>query len=113
MSKIELEPSKGTHRRRVHAAIENARRGEVDGAGDVAARWLAGVAGFGDRDGARTLALLSDESRRVRGVALVVAPLACDDLQATEALRVAWSIRGERRLLRRMARRGRTVAIDA
>lgn len=79
----------------------------------VAGRWLSGVAVFADRDGARALELVQDESRRVRGVAICVAPLACDDTQATEALRVAWEVRGERRLLRRMARHGRTAAIDA
>lgn len=101
--------STGTHRARVQAAI----RGGGDEHGDAAARWLAGVAGFGDRDGARTLRLLGDPSRRVRGVAMSVAPLACSDAQATEALRIAWQVRGERRLLRRMAIARRTPAIDA
>jgi len=104
-----FEPASGTHRHRVHAAIaDGPPKGD-----DVAARWLAGVAAFGDRDGARVLTLLRDDSRRVRGIAICAAPLACDDAQATEALRIAWSVRGERRLLRRMARHHRTAAIDA
>lgn len=78
----------------------------------MAGRWLSGMAAFADRDGERTLALLRDSSRRVRGIALCAAPLACDDDQAAEALRIAWSVRGERRLLRRMARHARTQAID-
>jgi cellulose synthase operon protein C len=113
MTKVRFEPSPGTHRHRVQGAIARARRGAIDEPSDVAGRRLAGAATFGDRDGARALQLIGDDSRRVRGVALVVAPLACDDDQATAALRVAWSIRGERPLLRRMARRGRTAAIDA
>ena len=116
-----IEVSPGTHRHRVHEALDQARRqarrqaprDDTPTGGDVAARWLSGVAGFADRDGARILALLGDASRRVRGVAMRVAPLACNDDQATEALRIAWSLRGERRLLRRMARRERTAAIDA
>jgi hypothetical protein len=120
MIKVRFAPAEGTHRRRVQSAIDGARSAAVGAkadvaapAADVAARWLSGVATFGDRDGARALRLVGDESRRVRGIAFCVAPLACDDEQALEALRVAWSVRGERRLLRRMSRHGRTAAIDA
>ncbi len=101
-------PAPGTHRARVHAALDGAA---VDG-GHVAARWLSGVALFRSRNGAHALKLLADESRRVRGIAMCAAPLACDDAQATEALHVAWQVRRERRLLRRMARQRRTRAID-
>lgn len=105
-----------THRGRVERAIELGRARDKAvaqmAAGTTAERWLAAVAGFGDRDGARTLALLGDASRRVRGMATVLAPLACDDDQAVAALETAWSMRRERPLLRRMARRGRTAAID-
>ncbi|MEO8699611.1 MAG: hypothetical protein ABI867_06185, partial [Kofleriaceae bacterium] len=106
---MKFEPAPATHRRRVRDAIAK----PPATLGDVAGRYLAGVATFGDRDGTRALALLGDDSRRVRGIAFCVAPLACDDAQATEALRVAWSVRGERRLLRRMNRHGRTASIDA
>lgn len=105
------------HRGRVQRAIALARGGDraaiaalVDG--DAASRYLAAAAGFGDRDGGRTLALLEDPSRRVRGLATVLAPLACDDDQAVAALTAAWAMRGERRLLRRMAANRRTAAID-
>jgi cellulose synthase operon protein C len=113
MTRVRFDPTTGTHRHRVQGAIERARRGGLLHDTGVAGRWISGVAAFGDRDGARALALVADESRRVRGIAFCVAPLACDDAQATEALRRAWEVRGERRLLRRMAARGRTAAIDA
>jgi hypothetical protein len=122
MTRVRFPPAPKTHRDRVERAVE--RRGlslvgrvkqAVKGgvtALPVDERWLAGVAAYSDRDGARVVALLSDESRRVRGVALGVAPHACDDAQATAALEAAWGLRGERRLLRRMSRHGRTAAID-
>ncbi|HKE18594.1 MAG TPA: hypothetical protein VKB80_27140, partial [Kofleriaceae bacterium] len=120
MTKVRFAPARGTHRHRVQQAIERARgagggRG-ASGAGGgegVAARWLDGAAVFGDLDGGRALALLGDDSRRVRGIAICVAPLACDDAQAARALEVAWSVRGERSLLRRMRRHRRSAAIDA
>ncbi|HEU0036360.1 MAG TPA: hypothetical protein VFQ53_37365 [Kofleriaceae bacterium] len=108
---VRFAPKPGTHRHRVQLAIRPT--GPKPVADDTAGRWLAGVGLFGTRDGASALALLRDESRRVRGVALCTAPLACDDAQATEALTTAWSVRGERRLLRRMNRQGRKPAIDA
>lgn len=107
MSKVRFAPVSGTHRARVRAALE----GPSDGA-SAAARYLSGFACFRDRDGARALRLLGDDSRRVRGLAIVVAPLCCDDDQALEALRLAWSIRGERGLLRRMSRYGRHAPVD-
>ena len=122
MTRVRFAPSARTHRHRVQRAVGRLASESPSGAAGAPAalaglsvdgRWLAGVAAFGDRDGARALALIGDESRRVRGVALSVAALACDDAQATEALRVAWSVRGERRLLRRMCKHGRTAAIDA
>lgn len=110
MTKVRFAATAGTHRHRVHQALA-APDDAAPGAG-VAARWSSGIAAFRDRDGGRALALLRDDSRRVRGIAISVAPLACDDAQATEALRIAWAVRGERRLLRRMNRHGRTAAID-
>lgn len=104
------------HRQRVAQVIAQARAGDPAvaalEAGDGAARWLATAATFGDGDGARALRRLEDPSRRVRGLAAVVAPLACDDDQAVAALRRAWAVRGERRLLRRMKAQGRAAAID-
>ncbi|MBI2392016.1 MAG: hypothetical protein HYV09_20660 [Deltaproteobacteria bacterium] len=104
---VRFAPTPGTHRHRVHLALSGTTSEE-----SVAGRFLAGYACFSDRDGARVLRMLSDDSRRVRGIAMVVAPLACDDEQACEALHVAWSLRGERALLRRMRRRGRSAPID-
>ena len=109
MTRVRFDPTADTHAHRVLSAIA----GAAPAGDDVAARWLSGVSAFRDRDGARAMRLLRDDSRRVRGIAIAVAPLACDDAQATEALRAAWSVRGERRLLRRMARHGRVAAIDA
>ena len=112
-----ISPRANTHRGRVTRAIELGRRGDRAAiaalvAGGAADRWQAAAAAFGDRDGARVLGLLGDASRRVRGLATVVAPLACDDDQAVRALHAAWACRRERRLLRRMAVAGRVVAID-
>jgi len=122
VSKVRFAPAAGTHRQRVHHAIGPVAGGAPPALAAaspstpgeaVAARWLTGVAAFGDHDGARVVELIGDDSRRVRGIAITTAPLACDDAQATEALRIAWSLRGERRLLRRMSRFSRTAAIDA
>lgn len=111
----QFPPAAGTHRHRIHAAIAGAAPA-IEGAteeAEAARRWLAGVAASGARDGARVLALMSDPSRRVRGVAICAAAIACDDAQAADALYAAWQVRGERRLLRRMARAKRVAAIDA
>jgi hypothetical protein len=56
--------SPGTHRHRVHEALDRARRGAPPTGGDVAARWLSGVAAFADRDGAWVLALARYRERR-------------------------------------------------
>lgn len=108
--------SSETHRARVTAAIDDARRAPEAiarrTAGDTAERYLAAMAVFGDRDGARALTLAGDVSARVRGLAGRLVPLACDDAQADEALTLAWSMRRERPLLRRLAARGRSVVID-
>ena len=105
------------HRERIRTILDRARAGDRNHleqleAGGAAERWLATVAGCADRDGARTLRRLEDASRRVRGAAVALAPLACDDDQVVAALTAMWAVRGERRLLRRMAAQGRTVAID-
>lgn len=119
MPKVRFAPAAATHRHRLQDAIARGRAKQVDrvelteGGAAAAARWLEGAATFGDRDGARALRLIRDPSRRVRGIAIASAPLACDDAQATAALHAAWQVRGERGLLRRMARAGRTTAIDA
>lgn len=105
-------PSPGTHRHRVHAALDAGA--PIDPTPlPLAERYLAGVATFADRASARALALVGDPSRRVRGIGFAVAAVACTDADAAAALRVAWSVRGERPLLARMSRRARTAAIDA
>lgn len=106
---MKFAPAPYTHRARVQDAVT---QGPPPG-DTLLTRYLAGAAVFGDHDGARALELLRDPSRRVRGIAICVVPLACDDAQGTEALRVMWSLRAERRLLKRMARHGRHAAIDA
>lgn len=75
-------------------------------------RYLAAAAAFADRDGERTVALLGDASRRVRGVARSAVPVACDDDQVLRALLVAWETRRERSLLRRLTILGRAAPID-
>lgn len=111
LAAMKFAPTPGTHRHRVQAAISG--HGFRVAGGDCDQRWLSGVAAFGDRDGVRVASLIGDPSRRVRGVAIAASPIACDDALATAALRTAWSLRGERTLLRRMSRHHRTAAIDA
>ncbi|MBP6840168.1 MAG: hypothetical protein KA190_22915 [Kofleriaceae bacterium] len=110
MAKVRFSPAAATHRARVHAALAGALG--AGARGDVATRYLAGLAAFRDRDGGRVAALMADPSRRVRAAAVVTTPLACDDPQVLAALRVAWGVRGERTLLRRLVRHGRRAPID-
>lgn len=105
-----------THDGRVGRVLEHAKRKdprlEALERGDAFERRLAGVASFVDRDGARVLRELADPSRTVRSLAMVLAPLVCDDAQAQRALELAWSLKGERRLLLGFARRRRHGVID-
>lgn len=105
-----------THDGRVGRVLELAKKqdGRLEALerGDAFDRRLGGVATFVDRDGARVLRELIDPSRTVRSLAMVLAPLVCDDTQAQRALELAWSLKGERRLLLGFTRRHRTAVID-
>lgn len=105
-----------THDGRVQKVLERARAKDAQlpalATADAFGRRIGGVATFIDRDGARVLRELEDPSRTVRSLAMVLAPLVCDDAQSQRALELAWSLKGERRLLLGFTRRKRRVVID-
>ena len=90
-------------------------QGLLDGLarGDASERRLALAAQFTRRDGGAVLRAVSDESFRVRALAFELVPLACDDAQALEALRMAHGMRREQSLLRGLVKRRRRAVIDA
>lgn len=112
------ELSTRTHDDRVRAMIELGRSGrdrdtiEALARGDVYERRLALSSCWGSRDGAHVLRALSDASRRVRGLALRLAAVVCDDAQALDALQLAFGMRSDRPLVRWLAERGRGAVID-
>ncbi|WP_241759042.1 hypothetical protein [Pyxidicoccus parkwayensis] len=89
------------------AALEGLSRG------DAYERRLALVAQFTRRDGAHVLHATSDASSRTRALAFRLVPLACDDAQALEALKMAYAMRREAAILRGLVRQGRLGVIDA
>lgn len=80
--------------------------------GDVYSRRLALASCWSSRDGAHVVRALTDASRRVRGLALRLVPVACDDAQALEALQIAFGIRADKVLVRNLVRRGRHGVVD-
>jgi cellulose synthase operon protein C len=80
--------------------------------GDAFERRLSLAAQFGRRDGRAVLAAMTDASGTVRALALELVPLACDDLQALEALRIAQGMRREQHLLHHLRKRDRHAVID-
>src|SRR5262249_14908002 len=97
-----------------HAATDPAVAATLDAleGGDWYARRLALQSCFGSRDGARVVRAIGDPSRIVRGLAVALAPLTCDDRQAeTAVLAAPRAVR--RALLRRLVHRGRRGPIDA
>lgn len=91
------------------------QRATVDelAAGEPYERRLALASVFGSRDGKRVLAGLSDVSRTVRGLAMRLVAVVCDDAEAREALRIGWTTCVDTFLMRQLVRRGRREVIDA
>ncbi|NMO15947.1 hypothetical protein HPC49_27590 [Pyxidicoccus fallax] len=96
------------------APVEPEVRAALDGLseGDAYERRLALFAQYTRRDGAQVLRATSDASRRIRSLAFQLVPIACDDTQALEALKMAYAMRREGDLLRGLMRRGRQGVID-
>lgn len=80
--------------------------------GDMYRRMLALQACHGSRDGAHVLAALSDPSYTIRGRAISLVALLCDDAQAVTALETVLPD-SRRRLVARLARARRYAPIDA
>ncbi|QQR48503.1 hypothetical protein JKA73_36520 [Myxococcus xanthus] len=81
--------------------------------GDAFERYLALCAQFTWRDGGQVLSATTDASARVRSLAFRLVPLACDDAQALEALKMACAVRRQEGLLRGFVKTRRQAVIDA
>src|SRR4051812_5157462 len=75
-------------------------------------RWLALTSCYGSRGGAQVLQALADPSQAIRGAALKLAALVCDDAQASAAL-ARVSPEQQSGLLKLLAKRRRFAPIDA
>ncbi|WP_240359460.1 hypothetical protein [Pyxidicoccus trucidator] len=123
LSELRAELSSTHHDARVRQVVELGRRAPTDpGAhaaleglaqGDAYERRLALAAQFTQRDGAHVLRATSDASSRIRALAFRLVPLACDDAQALEALKMAYAMRREGAIQRGLVRQGRQAVIDA
>ncbi|MFP2912026.1 hypothetical protein ACLESD_44795 [Pyxidicoccus sp. 3LFB2] len=123
LSELRAELSATHHDARVRRMMELGRRAATDpGAkaaleglaqGDAYERRLALAAEFTRRDGAHVLRATSDASGRIRALAFRLVPLACDDAQALEALKMAYAMRREGAIQRGLVRQGRQGVIDA
>lgn len=82
-------------------------------AGDVFERRLALLAQHRLRDSKRLLPFTQDAAASLRNLAFTMVPRICSDVDALEAVKVAYAMRRERRLLRALAGRGRRPVIDA
>lgn len=80
--------------------------------GDVFDRRLALLAQHTLRDGKRLLRFTEDAAGTVRSLAFTMVPRVCDDAEALEALKIAYTLRRERLLLRNIALRGRRDVVD-
>jgi hypothetical protein len=80
--------------------------------GDVFDRRLALLAQHTLRDGKRLLRFTEDTAQTVRSLAFTMVPRVCDDAEALEALKIAYTLRRERDLLRNIALRGRRDVVD-
>ena len=81
--------------------------------GDVYERRLALLAQHTLRDGKRLLPFTQDVSASLRGLAFTLVPRVCGDAEALEALKVAYSLRRDRLLLRALAGDRRRTVVDA
>lgn len=80
--------------------------------GDVFDRRLALYALHTLRDGGRLLPFTEDPSRSLRKLAFTLVPRVCDDVQAIEALKVAYVLRRDKLILRAISARGRRTVVD-
>jgi hypothetical protein len=122
LPELRAELSATHHVARIRRMVELGRRAPTDpGAhaaleglsqGDAYERRLALAAQYTRRDGARVLGATSDASRRIRALAFKLVPLACDDTQALEALKMAYAMRREGAILRGLFRQERQGVID-
>lgn len=80
--------------------------------GDVFDRRLALLAQHTLRDGKRLLRFTEDVARSIRSLAFTLVPRVCDDVEALEALKIAYTLRRERPLLRALAIRKRRDVVD-
>ncbi len=86
-----------THAGRVRVMIDLGRRSDAESQalvgelehGDFYERFMALYSCFGSRDSAHALRALADPSRIIRGLALRLLPLLCDDTQLQQALHAA------------------------
>ncbi|WP_257452460.1 hypothetical protein [Archangium lipolyticum] len=123
LSDLRSELSASHHDGRVKRMVELGRRARDDARvraqldemarGDTFERRLALVAQYSWREGGRVLHATSDESRLVRSLAFRLVALACDDVQALEALRMAYAMRRDDVLLRSLVQEGRHAVIDS
>lgn len=81
--------------------------------GEPYERRLALKACMGSDDGVRVLAAITDGSRLVRGQARKLVPQCCDDAQALQALKEAYTVRQHDAILVQLRARGRSAPIDA
>ncbi|HVU70287.1 MAG TPA: hypothetical protein VHD63_24375, partial [Ktedonobacteraceae bacterium] len=79
--------------------------------GEFYERFLALHACFGNHDEAHVLRALTDPSRIIRGVAIRLVPLACDEAQQRQALALVPSD-GRRSFLWQLRHHGQSMIID-
>src|SRR5258707_1147873 len=79
--------------------------------GDFYERFLAIYSCFGNRDGAHVLRAVADPSRIIRGMAIRLAPLACDEAQLRQALALV-PRDGRQPLLRQLRHYSQQAFID-
>lgn len=80
--------------------------------GDVYERRLALTAQHTLKDGKRLLPFTEDQASSLRAMAFTLVPRVCEDQEALEALKVAYTLRRERALLRALARQRRREVVD-
>jgi hypothetical protein len=122
LSQLRAELSSTHHDARIKRMVELGRSGpdardartalESLSQGDAYERRLALAAQFTRRDGAHVLQATSDASGRIRALAFRLVPLACDDAQALEALKMAYAMRRESVLLKGLVKKQRQPVID-
>jgi len=81
--------------------------------GDVFERRLALLAQHTLRDGRRLLPFTQDIAASLRCLAFTLVPRVCGDAEALEALKIAYTLRRDRLLLRALAGHRRRIVVDA